>query len=73
MLLLFALTVNAQVEPNYRYDIFNQRIENFVEYAQAGYFERLQYSTAKVDLLLDERYLTEPILNHSRGRGRKSR
>ena len=72
MLLVFLVTAHAQVEPNYRYDVFNQRIENFVEYADVGYFERLQYPTAKVDFLLDERYLIEPILNHSRGRGRKS-
>ena len=72
MLLVFLVTVYAQVEPNYRYDVFNERIENFVEYADVGYFERLQYPTAKVDFLLDERYLIEPILNYNRGRGRKS-
>ena len=67
VLLIAAITVDAQVEPNTDYDQFGQRITNFINYATDGYFARQRYPAVKMDFLLDSRYLVYPTSNASQG------
>ena len=67
MLFFIIIAVKAQVDPNENYDIFNERIKNFVHYAEDSYFARQGYPAVKVDFLLDERYLIQSGSNYSQG------
>ena len=67
MLFFIFIAVKAQVDPNENYDIFSERIKNFVHYAEDSYFARQGYPAVKVDFLLDERYLVQSSSNYSQG------